>query len=269
MPTLYDARGNEIRGLFPDRVNGEVNTDSRTFTNLLAAANAEVLADVDGCSTVAIDVRTGAGSLTYVFEGTVDGTNYFPLPALAVGSLVAATAASEQFVNSVTITTTHSASYFVGCSGYKRVRVRVSAFTSGNITVALRASGARIIAYSKPLPTVLWVTVTAAANTGATATLPAAGVGLFHYITYLNMMRNATAALAGTATLLHTSANLPGSPVWSVGNAMAAGGTQIDVDMQLANPLKSLVANTNTTFTMPAAGAAVLNRINVGYYVGL
>jgi len=268
MPTLYDARGNEIRGLFPDRVNGEVNTDTRTFTSLLAAVQAEVLIDVDGCGVVAVDIRTGAGSLTYVFEGSKDGTNYFTMPAFIEQSLVAAAIANEAFVHSVAITTTHSASYQIQCAGFKRVRVRVSAYTSGNITVALRASGAQWMTYTKPVPQVLWVTATAAANTQATATLPAPGIGLFHYVVSVNMMRNATAALAGTATLIHTSTNFPGSPAWSVGNAMAAGGQQLDVDLQPAVPLKSLLANTASTFVMPAAGLAVLNRINVGYYVG-
>ena len=49
---------------------------------------------------------------------------------------------------------------------------------------------------------------------------------------------------------------------------MAAGGTQVDVNIDFPCPLRSSVVNTNTTFVMPAAGAAVLNRINVGYYLG-
>jgi hypothetical protein len=266
MPTLYDARGNEIRGLFADRVNGEVNTDARTFTNLLAALNAEVLIDVDGCNTMTVDVRTAAASLTYVFEATVDGSNYFPVPALQLQGLLAAVIATEVFITSVTVATTHSAHFMVNCAGYKRLRVRVSAYTSGNITVALRASAAQVMVYNKPIPQTQWITATAAANTINTATLPAAGVGLFHNICYISGMRNATALLAGTATLLITTTNLPNNPVWSVGNAMAAGGTQIDIDFQPANPLRSTVANTNTTVVYPACGAAVLSRLNVGYY---
>ena len=109
----------------------------------------------------------------------------------------------------------------------------------------------------------LAVTVTAAANTAATLTLPAPGAGLFHYITGLEIMRTATAALAGTATLVVTTTNLPGSLAWSFGNAMAAGGTQKDLILAFDNPLKSLVANTASTIVMPAAGAAVLWRANV------
>ncbi len=116
-------------------------------------------------------------------------------------------------------------------------------------------------------PSDLAVTVTAAANGAATLTLPAAGVGLFHYITGLWITRNATAALSGTATLVITTTNLPGSLAFSVGNAMLAGGTQPDVAMQLAgNPLKSSVANTATTIVMPAPGAAVLWRAYCTYY---
>ena len=91
---------------------------------------------------------------------------------------------------------------------------------------------------------------------------------MFHYITSIRIARNATAALAGSATIIHTTTNLPGSPAWSVGNAMAAGGTQIDLDAQFAFPLKSSVANTATTIVVAAGGLAVLGRVNVGYYIG-
>ena len=111
------------------------------------------------------------------------------------------------------------------------------------------------------------VTATAAANTGVTLTLPAAGVGLFHYITSIVISRTATAALAGTATLVITSTNLPGSWAHSVGNAMIAGGTQSDINLSFAgNPLKSSVANTNTTIVCPVPGAAVLWRVTVTYF---
>jgi hypothetical protein len=268
MPTLYDARGNEIRISFPDTVTNETVTDGRTITALLAALNAEVVMDLNGAQVATFYVTTGAAALTYLWEATIDGTNYFAVPGFANFQLLVAAATAEQYVPSVVIATTHSGAYTIGVSGFRRVRLRVSAYTSGNITVAARASIADQIIYSKLFPSILHVTATAAANTIATATLPAAGVGMFHYITNINLMRNATAALVGTATLIHTSTNLPGSPAWSVGNAMAIGGTQLDLDYTPTTPLKSLVANTATTVVMPAAGAAVLNRINVSYYVG-
>lgn len=80
-------------------------------------------------------------------------------------------------------------------------------------------------------------------------------------------MRVATAVLAGTAALVITTTNLPGSLAWTVGNAMAAGGTQIDEATEFSPPLKSSVANTATTIVAPAPGLNVLWRINVYYYV--
>lgn len=105
-----------------------------------------------------------------------------------------------------------------------------------------------------------------AVNTGATITLPAAGTGLFHYITALRISRNATAALAGTAQLQITTTNLNGLTV-EVGNAMAAGGTQIDWSEAFGmNPLRSATANTATTIVLPAPGAAVRWGVLVLYF---
>lgn len=113
----------------------------------------------------------------------------------------------------------------------------------------------------------LAVTGTAAANTGFTLTLPAAGANLFHYITSIVIQRTATAALAGSATLVITTTNLPGAIAWSVGNLMVAGGTQNDINLSLTgNPLKSSAANTATTIVLPTPGAAVLWRIVVTYF---
>lgn len=263
----FDARGNEFGGQL-DNLGGLVFTDARAASFVLNAVNAEVLMDLHGKAVCIVDLRTAAAVLTVVAEATIDGVNYFPLPLFANQQLLAAVIVQEQYVPSVTYATTGSGSYTIGVSGYRRVRIRVSAFTSGSVTVSMRSSLADQIIYARQIPANLHITVTAAANTAATATLPAAGVGMFHYITSIQMYRNATAALAGTATIIHTSTNLPGNPAWSVGNAMVAGGTQQDLVYEPANPLKSLVANTNTTLVMAAGGAAVLNRINVSYYVG-
>lgn len=259
MAILYDARGNEYLGSI-DQVGNQTFTDARDPYALLGALNAEILMDLHGHSVATFDVRTGAANLSLVFEGTVDGTNYIGLPGVNM--------ATEAMLATVVITTTHGALYAVGCSGFRRVRCRVSAYTSGTVTVTARATMADFAIYARPYPSTLHVTVTAAANTGATITLPAPGLGLYHYITNLQLCRNATAALAGTATLVITSTNLPGSPAWSVGNAMAAGGTQQDLVYAPTTPLKSSVANTATTIVMPVPGAAVLWRGNCTYYVG-
>jgi hypothetical protein len=115
-------------------------------------------------------------------------------------------------------------------------------------------------------PSPLCVVIAPAANTGGTITLPAVA-GQFHYITAIEITRNATAALAGTATLAITTTNLPGGGTWyRVGNAMVAGGTQKDVAQQFSSPIKSSVVNTNTTIVFPVPGAAVLWTATVWYY---
>jgi len=115
----------------------------------------------------------------------------------------------------------------------------------------------------------LMVTATAAVNTGFTLTLPAAGAGLFHYITSIDIVRatNATATAAGAALTI-TTTNLPGNPVWTFGNASTAGGTAVLVRSEPTRPLKSSVANTATTIVVPAAGAGEIIRANVQYYTG-
>lgn len=264
---ILDARGNPFQGQI-DAIGGETFTDARASGATLSALNSELLIDIQGKAVAMFDIRTAAGALTVVAEGTIDGTNYFGLPLFANQQLLAGAIVQETYVPSIVIATTQSGFYTVGVSGIRRVRIRVSAYTSGNVTVTGRASIADQIIQTRDIPANLWVTATAAANTAVTASLPAAGAGMFHYITHIDITRNATAALAGTATLIHTTTNLPGSPAWSVGNAMVAGGTEKDVFIDFPNPLKSSVANTATTVVAAAAGLAVLGRVNVSYFVG-
>lgn len=259
MAILFDARGNEVTSSLVDQIGGGTVTDARVASSTLGSLNAEIVMDLNGQAVAIWDLRTAAMNATLSFEATLDGTNYYAVSA--INPLI------ETQLSAVVIGSTHGAQYIVACSGERRVRCRVSTYTSGNCVVTGRASSAGY-PFVKLLPSTLHVTATAAANTQVTASLPAAGAGLYHYITNINLMRNATAALVGTATLIHTTTNLPGSPAWSVGNAMAIGGTQLDLDYTPTTPLKSLAANTASTVVMPAAGAAVLNRINVTYYVG-
>jgi hypothetical protein len=259
MPILKDARSNEFLGSL-DQIGGGTVSDARVAVATLGALNAEQVMDLNGQAVAVFDLRSAALSATVVFEATVDGTNYFSLPAFDI--------VLEEYIASVVVSGTIAKTYVVGVSGFRRVRTRISAYTSGNVVSASRASIADFAIYGRPIPSTKWATITAAANTAATITLSAAGPGLFHYITGLYINRTATAALAGTATLVITTTNLPGSIAFSVGNAMVAGGTQRDVELEPSNPIKSSVANTATTIVMPAPGAAVLWRGNCSYYVG-
>lgn len=256
---LYDARGNEYQGSL-DAIAGQTFTDARVLFATLSSLNAAATSELNGHNTVNFDLRSAAMNATLSFEYTMDNTNWYSLPVKDQQT--------ELFSLTTVITTTIAKTFTANTAGMRAVRVRVSAYTSGSVVAVNRGSIGVETIFNKPVPTTLWVTVTAAANTGATVTLPAAGAGLYHYITSINIMRNATAALAGAATLVITSTNLPGSPAWSVGNAMAAGGTQTDLSQEFPNPIKSSVANTATTIVMPVPGAAVLWRGNVSYYVG-
>lgn len=254
-----DARGNEYNGDLDHIVNQTV-TDARSQVASLATVNAEAVCDLNGHAVVLVDLRAAAAAtLSIVFEGTVDGTNFAAVPAFD-------TTASAYVATVALAGVTLARQYALTGTGFKRIRVRLSAYTSGTMAVAMRASKADFLINTAEIPAIA-ATTTAAANTATTLTLAAPGAGLRHYITGIEITRNATAALAGTATLVITTTNLPGSLAWSVGNAMAAGGTQIDVQREFVHPLQSSAQNTATTIVCPAAGAAVLWRINAYYYV--
>lgn len=117
-------------------------------------------------------------------------------------------------------------------------------------------------------PSTLCVTATGAAAAAVTLTLPAAGAGLFHYITFIRVQVYNTAARTGGATpVLVTTTNLPGSPVWTRASAGAVGTVEIQEDVLAGNPLKSSTANVATTIVCPAT-TSVIWRVTVHYYTG-
>jgi hypothetical protein len=261
MAVLYDARGNEYRSALDQITNGTI-TDARTISATLAALNAEVVMDLNGEAVAIFDVRTAAASLSLAFEGTVDGTNYVGVPAMNV--------ATEALISTLVLTTTSAAAYQVGVTGFRRVRIRCSAYTSGNVTISSRATRADWSIYARPYPSTTVVTATAAVNTGSTATLAAPGAGLFHYITAIKLSKlYAVVGVAAGAGVIITSTNITGNPAWTTPqNATAAGGVETVIDERyMGNPLKSAVANTATTF-VAGAQLQTIWRWNVFYYVG-
>ena len=80
MAYLTDARGNEYLGQL-DQIGGGTITDARVSSAVLGALNAELVMDLNGHSSARFDVRTVvASTLTLVWEGSMDGVNYFTLP---------------------------------------------------------------------------------------------------------------------------------------------------------------------------------------------
>jgi hypothetical protein len=78
--------------------------------------------DVTGVSRVGVQI-TGITTATVTFEGTVDGTNWVAvgLPAAATGTIASAPTADGVWFGTV--------------AGLRLFRARISAYTSGTITV--------------------------------------------------------------------------------------------------------------------------------------
>lgn len=117
-------------------------------------------------------------------------------------------------------------------------------------------------------PPVSVVSVVSAVNASVTATIPASGAGLFHYITGVEITHSCATGVAGSAILTITTTNLPGSLSWQNGNVCGGGNDHIEWFPFQPNPLKASAANTATTITCPAFGATAICAINVYFFPG-
>lgn len=226
-------------------------------TGTLGALNAEVVVDCDGASTVSLDLR-GTFSHTVEVSGTVDGTNWVLIPVRS--------ALGGAFL--LGVAGTASGIWMGQCAGYRKVRARVTAYTSGGATATLMTSNAMFDDFAKNGSiTSLAVTATGAAAAAVTLTLPAPGAGLRQYLTYLRITKFAAAALTAAATpVLVTTTNLPGSPVFSLPADAALQGTVFAYQEDFAYPLMANAQNTALTVVAPAT-TGVLWRITGGYFV--
>jgi hypothetical protein len=263
MAVIYDARGNEYHGAL-DSINGLTINDTRTATGVLAAASATASADIQGKATLRVSVNcTSALTGTLVIEGTVDGTNYFTIPFLVESSVTALIIVGKPRADTGTALSAGLHLFTCNVSAYRSVRVRMSSYTSGSVTVALRASLADEQVFARPVPASESVSVQGTANTATTLTLTTPPTGLVTYLVALRLIRASAASVAGIATLAITTTNMQ-SLGWLVGNGMGAGSTQIDVDWQLGTPLRC--PGGACSVSMPAAGLAVLWSANAVYY---
>lgn len=259
MAILLDARGNEFFGQL-DNITGQVLVDARSPSTVLGAANAEALVDLNGHATMMIDLRTAAGSLTLVFEATIDGTNYFALPAynLATGA----------YVISVVSTTTQNTQLALNVAGFRRMRVRCSAYTSGNMTVSLRATTSDFTQIVERIPATSGLTVTAAAGSAATLTIPAPGVGLFQYVDWIRIQHFAAALLtAGAVPTIVTTTNIPGTPSFNFRADATPQGTLSEVVVSNGMPIRGITTNTAITIVCPAT-TNVLWKVCASWRIG-
>ena len=227
------------------------------LSGTLGSVNAEVIVASDGCSSVSLDLR-GTFNMTVEVAGTVDGTNWVPLPVKPAGG-------GQVYV--LAITGAVAGAWIANCAGYKSVRARCTAYTSGAATAFLIASTAinELIAVKKA--TDLAVTATAVISTAVTLTLPAAGAGLFHYISRLLIQRIAGALLTAAATpIIVTTTNMPGAKAYSLPADAAAQGAIAQEIAEPSEPMRSSVANTATTVVAPLT-TGVIWRITADYYI--
>lgn len=224
----------------------------------LGALNSEIFADCDGCGSVALDLR-GTFSMTVEVAGTVDGTNWTPIPVRPVN------VASVLYVAAVTGT---AAGLWVGaCAGFRRVRARVTAYTSGSASAVIMANLAPLDQSLSGMVTSGAGTAVGASGAAVTLTLSAPGAGLRHYLTYLSINRFAAAALtAAAAPVTVTTTNIPGALAFSFAADAFPQGSIDRWREDFAFPFASSAQNTATTIVCPAT-TGVIWRVTAGFYV--
>lgn len=227
-------------------------------TGTIGALNAQVIIPCDGASSLAVDLR-GTFSMTLEVAGTIDGTNWTLIPVRPVNQ------AATQYVAAITGTT---AGAWVGkCAPFRSIRVRCTAYTSGSATTVITADTAQLDDSLQGLVAPLYGTATGAAAAGVTLTLPAPGAGLRQYVTFIRVLRSASALLvAGAAPTVVTTTNLPGAMAFSFGADAAAQGTDKVVSEDFAYPIAASAQNTAVTIVAPAT-TGVIWRVSAGYYV--
>lgn len=249
--------------------------ERREASGTLGALNSEVVLDTNGDRNALVTVVSSSFVGTLEFTGSADSTAavYHAVAAYpyAIGSAGGTIPVSAQPVITDALVAANTLRvYAVPCGQLKKLRVRASAYTSGNCVVTIVSDTTESLNTAIiTRPTTLFVTGTAAAGTAVTVTLPAVA-GLRHIVDFIRVTRSATAALTASATpTLITTTNLPGSPVITMGSD--AGGIGVDKEAVLdfgGSGLAASVLNTATTVVCPAT-TAVVWRVNVGYRLGL
>ena len=227
-------------------------------TGVLGIVNAEIIAICDGSGALALDLR-GTFNMTVEVSGTVDETNWIPIPVRPINvagvAYVAAIAGTAQGI-------------WVGsCAAFTKIRARVTAYTSGSAFATLIANLPLLDQTLNGRITTGIGTVTAAAGAAATLTLASPGVGLRHYLTYLQISRFASALMTAAATpVIVTTTNLPGSLAFSLPANAQAQGEIYSIQEDFAFPIAANAQGTATTIVCPATPNAIW-RVTAGFYV--
>ena len=248
----------------------------------LAALNQEFTMDLNGDSHVLVYVLSDLFVGTLEFTGAIDGTDvpevapslFFPIQAYAysigcTGGTIPS--AGQPLLSDALVAANLTRVYSIPVGQLKRLRIRASAYTSGNCSIYAVADPNRSLNPSAgdQDPATLAVTATGAVNAAVTLTLPAV-TGLRHYIDSLHIVRSATAALTASATpVVVTTTGLPGNPAFTFGADVA--GIGIDKEQRLECGPEGLAASAlgvATTVVCPVY-TGVIWRVNCTYHLGV
>lgn len=232
-------------------VSGTVAVGNFPATQDVADRSARLLGHVtvDAHPAIAGAVSVTNLPATQPVSGTV-GVN--ALPALPAGANAIGSVSVSNFPATQPVSGTLSVGNAVSISNFPATQP-----VSGTVAVSALPASA-------PRAADLVVSATGLTGAAVTATLPAV-VGQFHYITRIQVVKYATAAVTGVAVpTVVTTTNLPGSLAFTLGTAQAIG-TTLEQNIEPAQPLKSSVVNTATTIVCPLL-VGVLYRINVFYF---
>lgn len=263
MARLRDARGNEVTGDILDQIGGGTIDDTRNATGVLSELNSTWGVDINSHSCVIFKFFCEVSVFgDFIFEGTVDGFNYYRLPARQfpfVGSIL---------VSIVTTASAINTSYLVECTGFRRVRVRrIEAEARQNMFItAYAVSPSRILNESQRPNTLRNVTV-AAQGADATFDTGATPVSMYTYVTHVQLYKLYAVLGVGTTSQTITVSDLVGDPAWLTSHtAQPAGTVHKVIDVQWTQPIRSK-ERTSVTFT--ATGQAqTIWRWNVHWYFG-
>jgi len=243
-----------------------------SFVAGLGTLNAELVHDCNGDEHALISVAGSSPVGTLEFTGSVDGSNYFPIPAFVLAGTGGTVPVASLAIITDTLAATNTLRvYAVRTAQLAKIRVRQSAWTSGTVDIAIRsdAQNSQHPGMNDRVSSPLLVTATAAVGVASTLTLPSV-TGLRHYLDFIKVRRSATAALTASATpVLVTTTNLPGAPVLTFGSD--AGGIGVDQEQTLdfgGAGLAATAIGTATTVVAPAY-AGVIWRLTVAYRLGV
>ena len=249
--------------------------ERRETSGTLTALNQEVVMDLNGDSNAMVYVLSDLFVGTLEFTGAMDsaGSLYFPIQAYAYsvgcnGGTIPL--AGQPLLIDALVAANLTRVYAVPVGQLKKLRIRASAYTSGNCVVHIVSDVNRSLHPSAgdQDPSTLAVSATGASGAAVTLTMPAVA-GLRIYLDSLQIVRSPTIALtANAAPVLVTSTNLPGTPAFTFGQDAAAIGVDKEVRLDCGSEgLAASVLGTAVTVVCPVF-TGVIWRLNAVYHLG-